>query len=135
MSDAEIQELGFGVDSVFWESDDLGVLAGTLTAHRPTGDLKATDSQDLAFMSDFCEGDFASSSQKAAHVEGVSQRELHGICRLDDSETHTIVTKTDLGEHTLYNIVIFYDGEKAGEVARKEATGNIAIHSASYASE
>ncbi len=135
LSEAEIEDLGFGAASVFWQSDALGILAGTLTAHRPTGDLRATDSQDLAIMSDFCEGDFASSSQKVSHVEGVSQRELRGICRLDDSETQIITTKTDIGEHTLYNIVFFLNTEKAGEVKRAEATGNIAIHAASYAIE
>ncbi|MCD9146586.1 hypothetical protein [Pseudophaeobacter flagellatus] len=135
LSDAEIQDLGFGADSVFWASDDLGVLAGTLTAHRPTGDLRATDSEDLAFMSGLCKGDFASSSQKVSHVEGISQRELHGVCRLDDGDTHIIVAKTDIGEHTLYNVVFFFDSEKAGEVKRVEATGNIAIHSARYATE
>jgi len=135
LSDAELEDLGFGTSSVFWKSDDLGILAGTLTTHRPTEDLRSTDSQDLAFMSDFCEGDFASSSQKVSHVEGVSQRELHGICRYDNNETNIITTKTDLGEHTLYNIIFFYDAVKSGEVMRDEATGNIAIHAASYANE
>lgn len=135
LSDAEIEDLGFGRTSVFWRSDDLGILAGTLTTHRPTGDLRSTDSQDLAFMSDFCDGDFASSSQKVRHVEGVSQRELHGICRIDGGETHIMTTKTDIGEHTLYNIVFFYDTQKAGEIKREEAIGNIAIHAASYSVE
>lgn len=130
---SEIEKMGFGKNSVFWASKDFDLVAGTLTAHRPSMDLRATDSQDIAFISDFCDGDFASSIQKVSHIEGVNQRELHGICRENEQDTHVIATKTDIGEHTLYNIVFFFDSEKTGEIKRDEVSGNIAIHAASYA--
>ncbi|KEJ96797.1 hypothetical protein SUH3_15705 [Pseudosulfitobacter pseudonitzschiae] len=130
LSDDEIKEMGFQ-DGVFWFSENLDILGGTMNLNAPDGNLRETDPSDISFMNSLCSGDFASKT-RAVDTAEVDQRELHGYCIEGDRRLEMIALKTRFGTRVLYNILLFGPNSTQETTEREEVTGNIALHAARF---
>lgn len=130
LSNKEIESLGFP-NGVFWISEELDVLGGTLALPMDEESLQRTDASDVAFMSSLCEGDFASQA-KSIDTSNMNQREVSGFCIEDTDRSQYVAVKTQFGDEVLYNVMFFGSNAPASPVERDEFTGNIALKAASF---
>ncbi len=133
LTKAEVEELGFP-NGVFWSSDELDLIGGTLALPMTETTLQKSDASDVSFMSSLCSGDFASQA-KAVSSSSAEQREVSGFCIEGNDTSQFVAIKTKVGDEVLYNVLFFGSEASANPTGREEVTGNIALRSASFVVE
>ncbi|MBO6898656.1 MAG: hypothetical protein JJ868_14885 [Shimia sp.] len=135
LSAKEIGELGFGLSSVFWSSAQAGVVGGVLIERLNGATIKDSDGSDISFMSSLCDGDFASAVRDVTTDPSIEQREIRAQCEADGDLMEFFALKTDAGGRVIYNLMMFEADGPMAEAERQAASGNIALHAASFARE
>lgn len=135
LSEAETKAI-FTADAVVWKSPGMGILGGVVAiAANGIGQLKETDAQDFAFLSNSCEGEVATTARNVSMVDYQS-RELRSICVDASQATESLLNKTLVGGTVLYTLLIFDQVSKVSEPKkRQEMSEQAAIRAASFIKE
>lgn len=133
LTNEELVELGWE-NGVFWYSEELDVLGGTLVANGGGDNLRMTDPEDIGYLSGLCQGDFASKAVDVTSSD-IEQRQVTGICINGDDRTEYIALKTSMGPDSLYNIFMFGPDSGSEQAQRQEVADGVAIYAAGFAEE
>ena len=128
---SESREIG-GQDSVFWVSDQAGILGGVAIMPFQGASLRETDSGDIGFVSADCAGDVATSARTVA-LDGLEAREIRGLCVGTSGSVETLLTKVRVGDAVVYTLLAFGDGTAAATSRdRQDISKDVALRAASY---
>ena len=128
---SESREIG-GQDSVFWVSDEAGIMGGVAILPFQGTSLRETDSGDIGFVSADCAGDVATSARTVA-LDGLEAREIRGLCVGTSGSVETLLTKVLVGDTVVYTLLAFGDGAAATTSRdRQGISKDVALRAAAY---
>lgn len=128
---SESREIG-GQDSVFWISDDAGIMGGVAILPFAGASLRETDAGDISFVSADCAGDVATSA-RTVPLDGLEAREVRGLCVDATGQVETLLTKVRVEDAVIYTLLAFGDGAAAATSRdRQELSKDVALRAASY---
>ncbi len=135
LSEADTKAL-FNSDAVAWNSPSMGILGGVVAVSaNGLEQLRQTDAEDLAFLSEACEGEVATTARNVSMTDYQS-RELRSICVEGDSSTESLLNKTLVGETVLYTLLVFDSTSQFSEPSvRQDMSEQAAFRAASFVKE
>lgn len=121
-----------GQESVFWVSEETGVLGGVVILALDGASLRDSDPGDLSFVSADCLGDVATTTRSMT-LEGLEAREIRALCVEAEGTVETILTKIRVDDLALYTILAFGEGAASdSSQARRQISEAVALRAASY---
>ena len=122
------------MQTVFWRSESLGLLGGTLVGRRSDNSaLRESDPEDIAILAKFCGGDFVTGVRQLPDAD-VDIREVRAACTVDDRMSEHFLTKFFVGEQIVYNWLWFETSSERTPAprSRRELSESAAIYTASF---
>lgn len=134
LTKAELEEIEMS-GAVYWSSDMFGISGGVmffpLVEDR---ELREGDNIGFDFLSNGCEGNYATTAQDIG--EDKSSRQLRLLCTQEAADYEGYLTLSPVGEHLLVTVLFFNEGANlASGTTKAQLSEDIGIRNASFVLE